>query len=425
MLNKRFVIYINTICNLFSKIIWFIDFIYKKERKIFSPIYFIFGLSIISFLLFSCKSNVSNVKVLTDDVLIMDFANLFNLQKSTLKISPVLISEKTNVFEKTKDNFDMIIGNNNLMKDINTDKFYSLRNEIKKIEINSYFSVFYDYLSKNNYQFIPYGIDFYVIIVKKDKTNRNNFDLVDLGDFIEQMRPFNYYFSNQIHLSFTPLLSQTKDLDYFFIFNYTLSKNNNRLYFTSDQSEYLNNFLYNYDDIYNFGFEKSLKYIDTLENIPQYLYLKKDIILFDIIPISEALTLDKRTYKILLLKNLSYLSLIQKSISITKSSKHKKISFEFLEFILNKEIQEKMFNISYCKSFYLDSVHLPIAKDCNYFNDNLKQYIERLKSVDFIDSNSRKKFIESYNYSKEIMEKGLISREEFINFLNDQLAKNK
>jgi len=390
----------------------------------------IFFYLIILSILFSCKNANKNINVLTDDILIYDLSKIYNLRNPQKKIDiNFQINKETNIltFPNSYSNkkYDIIIGGNLKDPELNLNNFYSVKKYIEEKESSEYINLFNDFTKKNLYKVIPYGLSFYVVIINKNRVNKSSFDFIGLNELFSTMQKYNINSNDYIKLSFTPYLATPKGIDWFFIFNSELFIDKNKISFESTQSRDASDFLWNYEEKYNFGNEKTKEYIDRYKEISSDLYLKNNVILFDIVPISKAFCYDNRLYDILLIKDLNYSEVNQKVISIQKNAKNKNDCLSFVDFILSEEIQEMMYVYSKEKIFYFNNIYLPIynkiIKKNSNFNDDFYTYINRLKAVNFYNQNIRKKFISSFNYSQEMLEKGNITEKDFLSFLDKQL----
>ena len=384
-------------------------------------------------ILFSCKNQNSEVYILTNDVIFFELADIYNSRNKDNKVFINFYNEKQkNIFSFYKDNkkdyYDIVAGYNGYNNEFETKYFYNLKDYYENLTTTDYFNGFNDYIVKNDYYTIPYDIDFPVIIAKKELLSQTIKETISIQNFSNLCKNINITRKEENNyikkIRFSPYSSNMGEIEYFFIFNDKIQVNNNIYFFNNEEMSNYFNFLYKFDDNYNFGLEETKKYFDKYKNIDKKLYLEKDIISFDFIQFSNSLTYQKEKFKILFIENLKHLTLKNKIIAITKNSKYKKQCEDFIRFLVSEEIQKILFEETYSKNYYFENINLPVIKNIisksqklDIDVDFLEKYIDNLSYIDFYNERLRSKFFETYNNSKESLHKGVLSEKDLLNVL--------
>jgi|GEM_PF-1201087 len=398
---------------------------------------------IILFLIISqnCLNKTKNINVLTDDINLLKMADMFNYYHNNIKVSidylNIINYKKENIFNYIKINkkhsYDLVIGYYYPKFDIDPNYYYKMTKYIKNFENdNNFYPIFYDFYKKNNEYCCLYGMDIPVIIINnkiiKEKYANSVFDF---KNFIKIAQSVNYLNNNgkneTIKIGFSPLASNTDKINYFFIFNSCIVKNGKKYLFNADNAF---NFYTKFDDNYNYGIKVTNKYLEKFNFIKKNQFLKKDIISLDFMSLSKALTYPSDKYSLFLIKDLNYSSLKIKSFSIIKKSKNKKNIMQFINFLLDKKNQSILFNETLNSQYQINNCHIPINKDIinkienlNIKNDTLMEYLSKIKYPDFYNKKMQEVFFTKYNYCENLLNKGILKENNYIDFLSEQLNK--
>ena len=163
-----------------------------------------------------------------------------------------------------------------------------------------------------------------------------------------------------------------------------------------------------------------------LQEYSKKRFLINDILLFDIMPISEALSYDKNIYKILLIEDSRFTMLNQKVVAIAKNTKNRELCYSIIDFILSDETQKKLYYISKERDYYFNEIFLPLLSNSSYlkdegFNEKFFKYTNSLKPIDLYDQKYREKFIRGLRKTSEMTDKGNITDREFLTFFEKEL----
>ena len=398
-----------------------------------------------------CKIAKKNINIITDQITLYEFANYFNSKNRDLKVTVdyfdnkniSITGEGSNIFKYVKDNklnnYDLIIGEK---KDaiINKNEFSKITKHSKilknKKEKDKLYPVILNYLDNNNELETLYSIDFPVIVARKDSLSENliNENIMDIDTFCETAKSVNQYKQNTQYndnrIGFSPLISELSEIDYYFIFNSQLEKTKNNYSFNTADTQRAYNFYQGFDDKFNFGTDTTKKYIKLFSNINKNFYLKEKIISFDFINISNAPNYSDDSYKIFLIKNLKKISLKNIIIAIPKTSINKREAGSFIDFLYEYEPQKKLQDEIIKKDDFYSTLHIPpiknVIKDVKGIDipfDILNNYIENLESPNFYNKNIYKLFFEKYYSTKEMVNNGLISEKDFLEYFSKELNK--
>jgi hypothetical protein len=411
------------------------------KKKIKLPV-FILILSF--FLFFNCNSSkTKTINILTDDISLYEVIDAYNLKNLNTNVSIEYLSDRSsNIFkyieEKRYSNFDLIVGEYNPALLVNINSYVNINHKIKEINDNriNYFKPCLDFIEKYDGILIPYSINFPVIIARKDVLSQELLKLSELSinDFCDLVKrtnrkdPNEQY--NQIFISFIPLISKTEESDFYTILNETIFIKNEKIILDTEKAARSFDFYNNFDNTYNFGKETTKKYLDRYDNVNKNFYLKQKIISFDIIPVSDALTFPEENYKIFYIKDLKNLSLKSKVIAVPKSSINLKEVLSFIDYLTNKDAQEKMTANTLSNTDYYGYIHFPIIK--NIINNKkilitdskkMEDYADNLKYFNFYNQKFQRKYFQKYQYAKDLISKGQIQDKDFINVLAKELIK--
>jgi len=369
--------------------------------------------------------------ILTDDLLVKDLISSYCFKNPNDKISVDYISKKeVTIFkyfnEYSKKRYDLIIGEDHKDTSFKFNNLLDLKHYFKNKNTDDYYPFLKDYAASNFYKAIPYELNFFVILTKNSSTSKNSFDSMSLKDLSLSAKSLNVNSENYYKIAFSPYLTSLKIEDWFFLFNSTIRLERDKISFISEESKSALNFVINYDDENNFGIKKSISYAKNYKEYSKKRFLINDILLFDIMPISEALSYDKNIYKILLIEDSRFTMLNQKVVAIAKNTKNRELCYSIIDFILSDETQKKLYYISKERDYYFNEIFLPLLSNSSYlkdegFNEKFFKYTNSLKPIDLYDQKYREKFIRGLRKTSEMTDKGNITDREFLTFFEKEL----
>ncbi len=403
---------------------------------------------ILMFLCLSCFNSIKTINVLSDDISIYEIVDKFNAENKNIKVFINYYNNKTekeNIFKYIKKNkiinFDIVIGNNSCDNIIDSKYFNKIAWSTKKSninEINNLYQPAVDFIIKNNNYALLYKIDFPVILARKDNINKDyiNKKELDIEDFCQIASSVNKKMpdkkNTETMIGFIPSVSNLNEIDFYFIFNSSIIKENNKYSFNTINTQKAYKFYYEYDNDYNFGKQESLNYLKKFTNIEKNYFLKQKIILFDFLELSKAFSYPNDLYKIFLIKNLKQISINNKIITIPKKSINKKEAEIFIDYIYNDNTQTFLLKNTTEKIDYYLNVHIPVKKglfqkleNLTFLNSdiNLDDYINKLKYADFYNNKIQKKFFDKYFDAKELIKKGTLQEKNILNYITKELNK--
>lgn len=414
----------------------------KKFKKIIILIFIILPF------LSGCKNQIKTVNMLSDDISIYEIVDKFNLMNNNFKIYVDYYNKNTeqeNIYRyiiKNKIiNYDIIIGDNYYDLIIDSEHFSKITNYSKilyKNNNNRFYRSVLDFIKKNGGYAILYTINFPLIIARKDSINKENInknkisidEFSTIASYINQLKPDKHF--TETRLGFIPSVSNLNEIDYYLIFNSSLIKKNNRYLFDTPEAQNAFNFYTEYDNKYNFGKEETLKYLKKFNNIQKKHYLKQKVISFDFINLTNSYTYPADLYKLFLIKDLKYISLNNKILTILKKSINKKEAAFFIDYLYGYDAQNTLVNETFKKIDYYSYIHIPVVKEIiNKMNNipffdstmELDQYIDGLGYPDFNNNKLHNKFFEKYFKIKELINKGSLNEKDFLTALSKELNK--
>lgn len=403
---------------------------------------------LILFIFANCKNQIKTINILTDDISIYEIVDKFNLENNDFKVYVDFYNKKLeqeNIYKyilKNKIiNYDIIIGDNNYDLILDSKHFSKITNYIKSLnkdENNRFYKSFLDFIKKYDGYAILYNINFPLIIARKDSLNKDYENKKDLSieefpkiaSSINQFKPDTHYIETK--LGFIPSVSNLNEIDFYLIFNSSLIKKNNKFSFDTQESRSAFKFFNEYDNEYNFGKDETLKYIKKFSNIEKKFFLKQKVISFDFINISNAFSFTNDLYKIFLIKDLKYISLNNKILTILKKSINKKEAAHFIDYLLTNNTQELLLKNTLKKIDYYSYIYIPVIKGIINKLDNisiftktaeLEQYIDKLEYSDFYNNRLQNKFFENYFKIKELINKGSLNEKDFLVNISNELNK--
>ena len=416
------------------------------KKKVISIIFIIF----ILFLFAACSKGVKTINILTDEISVYEAADKFNANHEHMKVFVDYYNsknEKENIFryiQKNKIiNSDIIIGIKPPDLIIDPKKFSKITKFSKKIgkdEINNLYYPAVDFINDQKGYATLYNINFPVIIARNDsipdeyinKEELSIEDFCNLASSVNILKPDKKLFESR--LGFIPSISNLNEIDFYFLFDSSIVKNNNKLSFDTPETRKAFNLYYEYDDKYNFGSKETINYLSKFNNINKKYFLKQKIISFDFINLSNTALYSKKIYKIFLIKNLKYISTKNKIITISKKSINKKEVGMFIDYLYDDDTQITLTKNIMNKIDYYSFLYIPVKKglieklksDNIIFvepNINLDDYINKLKYVYFINNKIQKKFFEKYNNIKELINKGVMNKKDLLSQLSKEINK--
>ena len=412
-------------------------------------IFFLYIFSVL-FIFTGCNKKIKTINILTDDISIYEIADKFNSNNEYIKVFVNYYNskvEKENIFKyiiKNKIlNSDIIIGEKTSDFIIDPKEFSKITKYSKKIskeEINNLYSPVIDFIKTHNDYATLFNINFPVIIARKDSINKEykNKGELSIEEFckmassINIIKPDKKY--TETRLGFIPSISNLNEIDFYFLFDSLIVKDNNKYSFNTSIIKKAFNLFYEYDNDYNFGIQNTIEYLKKNDNIDKKYYLKQKIISFDFINLSNTFIYSKDLYKIFLIKDLKYISTNNKIITIPKKSINKKEAGIFIDYLYDNNVQITLTKNTINKIDYYLYLHIPVKKglikklklDNIIFIDsdiNLDNYIDKLKYPDFVNNKIQKKFFEKYYNAKELINKGVLNENDLLSYLSKELNK--
>ena len=410
----------------------------------------IISIFFILLLLTDCSKNIKTINILTDDINVYEIADKFNLNNEGIKVFVDYYNvkvEKQNIFKYAQKNkiinFDIIIGEKPGDLIVDSTKYSKITKYSKKLgkeEINKLYLPVQDFIKKYNNYATLYNIDFPVIIARKDNLDKEyiNKNLISIEDFYKIASNVNILKQDkkntESRFGFIPSISNLNEIDFYFIFDSLIIKNKNKYSFDTPGARKAFNLFYEYDNEYNFGIQETNNYLKKFSNIDKKYYLKQKIISFDFINFSNSLNYQQDLYKIFLIKDLKYLNIKNRIITISKKSINKKEAGIFIDYLYNNDIQTNLIKNSIDKIDYYSYLYIPVIKglikDTNLnniifteTNISLDNYIDNLKYFDFINNKIHKKFFVKYNDTKELINKGVLSKKDLLDHFSQELNK--
>lgn len=378
------------------------------------------------FLFFNCsKNNIKILNILTDDILLYELVDNFNLNSNYIKVKLDYINNsEENIFKFVQDNqiksYDIIAGYYFPDTIIDSNNYSEIDISFENKDIFNYIKESY----KKNKFYFSYSIDFPVIVLRKEKIKNSTANEISIEDFIKLSQNNNskkdkFY---ETRISFSPLLSEFFYPQYYFIFN-ILDKKSNLFYFDEDNLKKSFVFSTNFDNKYNYGIDFTKKYLDKYRNIEKRFFLNKGIIFFDFKNFSETFDIDKNNFSISLIKEMKYPSLKEKVIAIRKNSLLKKEALFFVKYLIEKDSQKRLNNVS----LNFTKKHIPIYKDLLkqdiIDNEIIIHHIDDFKSIEFYNKKSQYNFFQIIKKIHESEEFLNMSEEKFISYFFDKINK--
>jgi len=382
-------------------------------------------LLLLIFLFNSCKNDIKILNILTNDILLYEIVDNFNLNSHSVKVKIDYINE-LNIFDFVQKNsiknYDIICGFYFLDTIIDNKNYSKIDIYLDNENVFNYIKESY----KNNKFYLTYSVDFPVIVARKDKINSKSNE-ISIEEFIQYVRTNNVKKEKvyESMLSFSSLLSNFPYTQYYFLFDIFSDKNSSNFYFDTQNLKNAFVFSTEFDNKYNYGKEFTDRYMEKYKNIDKNFFLKKGIIYFDFENFSEIFNIDKENFNIYLIKNLPYPSLSQKIITIRENSFLKREALEFIRYFIDKNNQERIMNASF--NMNTDKKHIPIYKDLLKLNitknDIPIQYIDNFKSIKFYNSKIQYNFFQILKNENQNHDFINMSEEKFILYFFEKINK--
>ncbi len=371
---------------------------------------------IVMLCLVSCKKTLCDINILTDDLLMYDIVDRFNAVTAQNKVNiTYLKTQDETVFERygqmKPDNVDLIIGSYNVLDDFDFKYLQKIPKEPQDLTADTYINRAYK--SSFGY-YLPYALDFHVLTTLRTTKVTENGKTVSAEDI---QRFLNTHLGKN-KIIFSPSLSPLTELEYLFLFGCKIESDNQIYSFDSEYTNSCYSKYINFDKNYNISEEQKDKIIAGYVNIPRLYYLKKKILMFDIMPLSQALLLDKNLYEFYYFSGYGSTTFQKKVIAMTKSNINPELSKAFIDFILSKDTQDRLYNQTVTENFNRLPVNVPIyldaTDDTDGYDENIINITKKISEPDFVNETTYHKFIEAYKFTKTLISNGQIDKTEFL-----------
>ena len=383
----------------------------------------------------ACQDKNADINILTDDLLLYDAADDFN-RRSEVKANVTYIEcDGTDIFTRyqpqTFSNIDLVIGHGRT--NAKTDeKFFRKNYRSKESLLNdNYLNRFY---ARSFGYFVPYSADWNVVVMNQATQIDNSNDFITFDGLKNLMN--NKVAKNR--LIFIPQDSIINLQEYFFMLGGGLAMLNEQPIFNTPTNEKILQTYLNFDKTYNDGIDNREEVLKRYINIDKKYYLKKNIILFDIFPISQALQIPKDKYAFYLIDNVTTASFCEKKIGITKGNINPDLSLAFIDFLTSYSEQLKMFRSTMTQTMTKMPVHIPIVlsdntediinyDDFNFIDptllDGIHTVLNRLAPADFINEQTKEKFLSAYSFAESVIANGQLDQADMLNHITNSLQK--
>ncbi|HQJ04921.1 MAG TPA: hypothetical protein PLI57_00910 [Spirochaetota bacterium] len=384
-----------------------------------------------------CFYDSGEVNLLTDDVILYDAVEKYNKTFHERRVNVLYFNDKSGNIFKTYNandlkNVDIIAGSYYADVPINSKKYKKIDKEI--IDNKNFSNLVKSYIANSRYLSIPYSSDFFVLKAIPSVEFDNTPNSLNINEFIEINKKNSVFDENTnsyVTLSYSPLGSITDGLDYLFILNAKLKKENGYYSFNGQAENFAYNFYFKYDDLYNKGIDITKKYFDYYKNVDKNFYVKKRIMNYDFIGLSKALSYGK-DYKIVFIEDQQFGSLKKKVVAVSKNSFTSRKSLLFIDYLLGFETQKFLYETTLKHREFYEYVHIPIyAEIFDATNDSIEsktsEYIKRelTKLVEpyFYSSKIQERFFQGYYYAVDAFSKGQVGEKDFLKFLTNEINK--
>jgi len=386
---------------------------------------------------FGCFYDSGEINLLTDDVILYDVVENYNATFPENRVNILYFNDKSGNIFKTYNvndlkNIDIIAGSYYADVSINSRKYKKIDKDI--IDSKNFSNLVKSYIANSDYLSIPYSSDFFVLNASSEIKPDNVPNSLNIKDFIEINNKNSVYdeiTNSYARLSYSPLGSITDGLDYLFILNSRLKKENGYYSFNGPEENFAYNFYSKYDDLYNNGIDSAKKYFDYYKNIDKRFYVKKRIMDYDFISLSKALSYGK-DYKIVFIEDQQFGSLRKKVVAVSKSSFIGKKSYSFIDYLLGLEAQKFLYDTTLEGREFYEYVHIPVyseifdttndlieAKTSEYIKRELSKLVEPY----FYSSKIQERFFQGYYDTVDALSKGQIGEKDFLKFLSNEINK--
>ncbi|MBP5449886.1 MAG: hypothetical protein J6Y01_07175 [Spirochaetales bacterium] len=386
-------------------------------------------------LLTACQNKSANINILTDDLLLYDVADDFN-RTSEIKAKVTYIEcPDTDIFTRYQSqefsNIDLVIGHSHT-NEATAYKLYS-RNYLSKESLltDNYLNRFYQ---RNFGYFVPYSADWNVIVMNKDTHIDSTCDLITFDGLKTLMN--QKVAKNKI--IFIPKDSFIGLQEYFFMLGGGLTVEGEQTLFNSAVNQTILSTYLNFDKTYNESEDSRKEVLKRYINIDKKYYLKKNITLFDIIPISRAMLMPLDKYSFYSFENVTTSSFREKKIAITKGNINMPLSLAFIDFLTSYPEQRKMFRLTMSQTITEMPVHIPIVMSdntediINYddfdfidktMTDSIHTVLSKLAPADFINEKTKTNFLDAYSFAESVIANGQLDQAEMLEHITISLNK--
>ncbi|MBR3732796.1 MAG: hypothetical protein IKQ61_04780 [Spirochaetales bacterium] len=392
-----------------------------------------FFLIICMALLTACQNKSAGINILTDDLLLYDAADEFN-RTSEIKAKVTYIEcSETNIFTRYQSqefsNIDLVIGSSNTNEAASYKLYRKNYRSKESLLTDSYLNRFY---RRNFGYFVPYSADWNVLILNKSTDIDNTNDVVTFNGLKTLMN--QKIAKNKI--IFIPEDSVIDLQEYIFMLGGGLTVDGERTLFNCDTNRRILDAYLSFDKTYNES-ENSRKEVQKRYiNIDKKYYLKKGITLFDIIPLSQAMLLPSDKYSFYFFDNVTVSAFREKKIAITKNNINMPLSLAFIDFITSYEQQCRMFHATTGQTLTKLPVHIPIVMsdntediidydDFDFINrtltDNIHTVLTHLTPADFINEQTKDKFLSAYKFAESVIANGQLDQNEMLTHITNSL----
>ena len=386
-------------------------------------------------LLAACQNKSANINILTDDLLLYDAADDFN-RTSEIKAKVTYIEcPDTDIFTRYQSqefsNIDLVIGHSRTNEA--TDYKLYRRNYLSKESLltDNYLNRFYQ---RNFGYFVPYSADWNVIVMNKETHIDSTCDLITFDGLKTLMN--QKVAKNKI--IFIPKDSFIGLQEYFFMLGGGLTVEGEQTLFNSAVNQTILGTYLNFDKTYNESEDSRKEVLKRYINIDKKYYLKKNITLFDIIPISRAMLIPLDKYSFYSFENVTTSSFREKKIAITKSNINMPLSLAFIDFLTSYSEQRKLFRLTMSQTITEMPVHIPIVMSdntediINYddfdfidktMTDSIHTVLSKLAPADFINEKTKTNFLNAYSFAESVIANGQLDQADMLEHITNSLNK--
>jgi hypothetical protein len=391
----------------------------------------------------SCSRGPDTVNILTNDLFIILAADWYNASHDQSFVNVEYHEESPNdqsifshAFIDRNRNYDLLTGSYHPSVGVATSKLSVISTKKLQVDEEEWLDFVYKSHETWHKRLVPYAIDIPVIValnsvIPKDKTD----DIITKDEFIELADSSSVFTGESIpstlkKLRFVPSLSYFREIDYYFILGSTLEQNGRGVTFNTEASRAAFKFYHDFDTMYNPGKHYTDAYLRQFNHIDQRHYLKKKILSVDFMPMSKALTISSPEVTIMHPDFTNHTILENRVIALTRYSKNKIFAHSFIAWLLSREVQRRLYDLSKTSEELLEYRHLPVCR--TVLNDLQSEgvitrtsidVLENSCIVDFHSPSMQEKFFASYDSTIEMIATDVISRDSFLEYFTFLLNK--